>query len=327
MTQSRLLLAVDIGGTNLRIALADAEGKIVARASGTTRNVRDAESVVRTIGECARQLVRDEQIPLERVAAIGAGAPGLTNAETGVVIATSYLMGWRDVPLKAMLEEELKIPASVDNDVNLAALGESCFGSGCGFPEFVFLAIGTGVGAGIILKGELFQGSAWTAGEIGYMLVPGVSEDPIALGRPGPLEDLVGGEGLRAQWQAHWSHEKTGLPREMTATEIFDAAIAGDALANTLLERASRALAYAIFNITLIINAPLFVLGGSVGLHPALRERTQAVIDMHARRLRPQLVASTLGSDAQLMGAVRLAQLAAKKAGLVAEGASSIRKA
>lgn len=313
MTQPTYLLGVDIGGTNLRVALADANGKIVARTGATTTNMRNAESVVAKIRECAQQLLQDAHLSLEQVAAIGAGAPGLTNAETGVVIATSYLLGWRDVPLKAMLEDALRIPASVDNDVNLAALGESFFGAGRGLQELVFLAIGTGVGAGIILKGELFQGSAWTAGEIGYMLVPGVSEEPATLGKPGALEAVVGGEGLRAQWLSQWTKEKTHLPQELTATQIFDAAVAGDALANTLLDRAAHVLAYAISDIVLILNTPLFVLGGSVGLHAALRDCAQAIVDRNARRLRPRLVLSTLGSDAQMMGAIRLAQIAAAR--------------
>jgi predicted NBD/HSP70 family sugar kinase len=313
MPQPAHLLGVDIGGTNLRVALAHANGEIVARSSATTTNMRDAEGVVRKIRECARRLVEDAHLSLGQLAAIGAGAPGVTNAETGVVIATSYLMGWRDVPLKTMLEEALGIPAAVDNDVNLAALGESCFGAGRGLPELVFLAIGTGVGAGIILKGELFQGSAWTAGEVGYMLVPGISEERPALGKPGGLEEMVGGEGLRAQWQSIWSSERTQLPRELTATQIFDAAVGGDLPANGLLDRAARTLAYVVCNIALILNTPLFVLGGTVGLHAALRDRAQVVVDMHARRLRPHLVLSALGGDAQLMGALRLAQIAATR--------------
>jgi glucokinase len=313
MTQPTYLLGVDIGGTNLRVALADADGNIVARTAATTTNMRDAESVVAKIRECAQQLLQDAHLSLEQVAAVGAGAPGLTNAETGVVIATSYLLGWRDVPLKEMLEEALGIPASVDNDVNLAALGESWFGAGRGLQELVFLAIGTGVGAGIILKGELFQGTAWTAGEIGYMLVPGVSEEPVTLGKPGALEAVIGGEGLRAQWLSQWTQEKTTQPQELTATQIFDAAVAGDTLANTLLDRAAHVLAYAISDIVLILNTPLFVLGGSVGLHTALRDRTQAVVDKNARRLRPRLTLSTLGGDAQMMGAIRLAQLTATR--------------
>jgi glucokinase len=169
------------------------------------------------------------------------------------------------------------------------------------------------VGAGIILKGELFQGAAWTAGEVGYMLVPGIPEQLAELGKPGALESVVGGEGLRLQWLSLWNPAQTKLPENLTATQIFDNAVTGDALANSVLDRAAHTLACAIFNITLILNTPLFVLGGSVGLHAALRDRTQRVVDAHARRLRPRVVLSGLGSDAQLMGAIRLAQLTAQR--------------
>ena len=313
MTVRKYALGVDIGGTNLRIAISDAAGKILARTSSATTDVRDPQLIVAKIRQSADQLLQDAGIRREAIAAIGAGAPGVTNAETGVVIATSYLLGWRDVPLKAMLEEALQVPAAVDNDVNLAALGESFFGTATGAPNFVFLAVGTGVGAGIILKGELFQGAAWTAGEVGYMLVPGIPEQPAELGKPGALESVVGGEGLRQQWLSLWNPAQTKLPENLTATQIFDNAVTGDALANSVLDRAAHTLACAIFNMTLILNTPLFVLGGSVGLHAALRDRTQRVVDTHARRLRPQVVLSGLGSDAQLMGAIRLAQLTARR--------------
>jgi glucokinase len=313
MSENTCVLGIDIGGTNLRVALADMRGNILARTSLTTTNARDAHHVVAKISECADQLVQKVGIAKDAIAAIGAGAPGVTNAETGVVIVTSYLLGWRDVPLKSMLEEALGVPAGVDNDVNLAALGESFFGAASETPNFVFVAIGTGVGAGIILEGELFQGSAWTAGEIGYMLVPGVSEKPVNPGQPGPLESLVGGEGLRLQWLSLWDPAHTALSQNLTATQIFDGAVAGDTLANSLLERAANTLACAIWNMTLILNAPLFVLGGSVGLHTALRDRTQRVVDTYARRLRPHIALSVLGNDAQLMGAIRLAQQIAQR--------------
>ena len=313
MTERKYLIGVDIGGTNLRVALADIKGKILARTSSTTAGVRDAQLIVAKIRQCAEQLLQDVGILREAVAAIGAGAPGVTNAETGVVIATSYLLGWRDVPLKAMLEEALSVPAAVDNDVNLAALGESFFGAGAEVPNFVFLAVGTGVGAGIVLQDQLFQGAAWTAGEVGYMLVPGVSQEPVELGEPGALESVIGGEGLRLQWLSLWNSRETKLPENLTATQIFDGAVAGDPLANSVLDRTAHALACAIFNMTLVLNTPLFVLGGSVGLHPALRDRTQKIVDTHARLLRPEIVLSSLGSDAQLMGAIRLAQLIAQR--------------
>jgi glucokinase len=313
MTEHTYVLGIDIGGTNLRVALADMSGNILARTSSTTTNARDAQLVVDTIRQSADRLLQEAGLPAKAVAAIGAGAPGVTNAETGVVIATSYLMGWSDVPLKSMLEKAMGVPAAVDNDVNLAALGENYLGAASGIPDFVFLAVGTGVGAGIVLKGEVFQGTAWTAGEIGYMLVQGASDRPVELGQPGPLEAIVGGEGLRLKWLSLWDSTETALPQNLTATQIFDGAVDGDPLANSLLDRAANTLACAIFNMTLILNTPLFILGGSVGLHAALRNRTQSVVDAHARRLRPQLAPSSLGNNAQLIGAIRLAQLTAKR--------------
>src|ERR1700744_4948050 len=138
MTERQYLLAADIGGTNLRVALADMKGNILARTSSTTTNVRDAHLVIENISQCVYQLLQEAKVSRAAITAIGTGAPGVTNAETGVVIATSYLVGWRDVPLKSMLEDALQVPAIVDNDVNLAALGESSFGAARGVPDLVF---------------------------------------------------------------------------------------------------------------------------------------------------------------------------------------------
>src|ERR1700677_5009577 len=195
------VIGADIGGTNVRLALADGAGQLISRWSASTVGASDAHAVVRMMRQGVDQLLRDTRLPIESVSAIAAGAPGITNVDSGVVIATSYLMGWRDVPLRQMLESEFGVPAFVDNDVNLAAIGELRAGLAQGATDFVFLAIGTGVGAGIVLKGEVHHGSIWTAGEIGYMLVPGISDAPVKRGEPGALESLVGGEGIRQQWQ------------------------------------------------------------------------------------------------------------------------------
>jgi glucokinase len=301
------VIGMDIGGTNLRLALADPAGAMLARRSVSIVGIRDAGRVVEIICEGVDQLLREQSVPRSSLRAIAAGSPGVTNVDDGVVIATSYLMGWRDVPLRDLLERAIGVPAAVDNDVNLAALGESWAGLAKGIRDFVFLAIGTGVGAGIVLNGQLFRGMGWRAGEIGYMLVPGTSEEPARTGEPGSLEAVVGGEGLRTQWQAQWSAEKTSLPQQLNATQIFDGATAGDSLAQSILERAARRLAYAIYNISLVLSCPLFVLGGSVGMHPALCDAVQIILQERGLRIRPRLTRSSLGPDAQLIGAVRLA--------------------
>jgi glucokinase len=298
------VVGVDIGGTSLRVVLAEMTGTILGRWSTSTVGIREPDLVVRLICEGVDALLEGHSSSRADLRAIAAGAPGITDAEKGIVLATSYLMGWTNVPLRDKLEAALGIPAFVDNDVNMAALGEYHAGSAQGIHNFVFLAIGTGVGAGIILNGQVFRGDGWIAGEIGYMLVPGVSVAVVEDEEPGALEEIVGGEGLRRHWRGIWSENETMLPKEATATQIFDQALREDALALMVLERSSRILAYAIYNISLVLNCPLFVLGGSVGLHPALGDAARATLKSLNERIQPRVAVSSLGTEAQLTGAI-----------------------
>ncbi len=301
------VIGVDIGGTNLRLALADTAGKVLGRWSTSTSGVVDAHTIVGLVAGGVSSLVEQCSIDPTTLRAIAAGAPGVTNVDTGVVIATSYLMGWRDVPLRDLFEAALGIPAAVDNDVNLAAIGESRIGAARHAPNFVFLAIGTGVGAGIMLDHKLFRGHGWTAGEIGYMLVPGVSEAASEEGMPGAFEAMVGGEGIKAQWRTAWSASATSLPHDLVATRIFDHALQGEPLALATLTQSARTLAYGILNMALMLDCPLFILGGTVGVHPALGEATRAILKQRSAQVAPVIMPSTLGADAQLIGAIRFA--------------------
>jgi len=304
---SPYVIGVDIGATSLRLALANSNGGILGRWSASTTGTADATMVLRLMREGVDSLLREASLPPESLSAIAAGAPGVTNVDQGIVIATSYLMGWRDVPLRQMLESEFEVPAFVDNDVNLAAIGELRAGAAQGASDFIFLAIGTGIGAGIVLKGEVHRGNIWRAGEIGYMLVPGTSDAPVKRGEPGALESLVGGEGIRQQWRIRWNQNATTLPKDATATQIFEHALDSNALAQEVLQLAARTLAYAVYNISLILNSPLFVLGGSVGIHSALGDATRLVLNGLGGRVQPRLIRSAFGADAQLIGAIFLA--------------------
>jgi glucokinase len=301
------VVGADIGGTSLRLALAGMDGKVVAKWRVSTAGIRDPHVVVGLIHEGVEDLLQKNVIERSLLRAVAAGAPGVTDVDEGIVIATSYLMGWRDVPLRALLEARLGVPAAVENDVNTAAIAEYQLGAAQGVRDFVFIAVGTGIGAGIVLNGRLFHGMDWSAGEIGYMLVPGTSVKPVERGEPGALEDIVGGEGIKAQWQSAWREELTQLPRELVATEIFDHAAAGDVLARSVLNKSAQTLAYAIYNLAVVLNCPLFVLGGSVGMHPAFWKATQEILELRDKRVQPKLVRSTLGPDAQVNGAICLA--------------------
>lgn len=317
---SGYVAGIDIGGTNLRIALADTTGAVIARSSSAIAGVRGPDAILSLIKDGVEQLLLKVSAKQEALRAVAAGAPGITDVDAGVVIATSYLLGWRDVPLRAMLEGALNTSAMVDNDVNLAAVGEHWLGSAKGVHDFVFIGIGTGVGASVVLNDAPFRGAGWAAGEIGYMLVPDTPEIPEKPGEPGALERVIGGEGIKTQWHNIWDHEKTALPTDLTATQIFDHALAGDPIAQSVLERTARMLSHTIYNIGLLLNCPLFVLGGGVGVHPALRNTTEHMLTRLNMRGQPQLTTSALGVDAQMMGAIREALDVAAKCSVLPAG-------
>jgi glucokinase len=295
---------VDIGGTNLRLALADMSGNILVKTSSSTTGVSDPQFVIQKMYEGIKQMFSQITASPDALKSIAIGVPGVTNVDDGTVIATSYLMGWQNVPLRALVEEELQISAAIDNDVNLAAIGECWTGAAKDVRDFVFLAIGTGLGAGIVLNGHPYRGSNWSAGEIGYMFVPGTSAGPKQAGQPGALESAIGGEAIKLRWE---KRRDAALPENLNATEIFDFALNRDPLAEAILQESATLLAQTIYNISLVLDCPLFVLGGSVGMHPALCDATQKILSQWKRHGRLHVVRSALGGDAQLMGAIRVA--------------------
>jgi glucokinase len=246
---------------------------------------------------------------MKAVKVVAAGNPGITDVDAGTVLSAPNLKNWRNVPFRQLLESELGMPAIVENDVNLAAIGENWRGAARDASNFVFLALGTGIGAGIYLNGRIVHGADWAAGEVGYMHVPGTPDTAFALDKPGSLESVIGGHGIEEAWRKRLRAAKKSqrtLPANLSATEIFEYGREGNPLAAALLDQSSRLLADAIFNISLIVNCSLVVLGGGVGMSTVLYDATRRRLERN-ELVRPQLVLSTLGQDAQLVGAIRLA--------------------
>ena len=190
----------------------------------------------------------------------------------------------------------------MENDVRIAAIGEHWSGSARGVQNFVFLAIGTGIAAGIFVDGKLLHGPDWAAGEVGYMHVPGAPEEPAERGAPGSLERAIGGEGIRQQWRRCCLDAGASPSRDLSATEIFALATAGDAQAANVLNRSAQMLGCAVYNISLVLNEYLFVLGGGVGMSELLRDATQRFLDRYTEPTPPKLIISSLGQDAQADG-------------------------
>jgi len=300
---------VDIGGTAVRVVLADLHGKIVGKWVGPIYGKSTPKRVVALVMRGIHQLERHHGVPAKKLMAVAAGAPGITDARAGIVFSAPNLTNWKDVPLRQILEDSAGVPAAIENDVNLGALGESWSGTARGVRNFVFIAIGTGIGAGIFVNGRLYHGSDWAAGEIGYLRVPGTKETRLAIHRPGPLESVIGGGGIERMWRMSRNGNRTrrpAKPQHLKATEIFDLAQSGDPRARRVLMQSARILADAIADVGVILNTSQVVLGGRVGLHSALFEATRRILERN-EIARPRLTLSTLGEDAQLCGAIWLA--------------------
>jgi glucokinase len=301
------VIGVDIGGSNLRVALADRQGTILGKWTASTKRTSSPQMVVRQIRGGVNHLLRQTGVPGSSLMAIAAGAPGVTDRSAGIVFATSYLKGWKDVPLGSLLSSALRIPSVIENDVKLAAIGESWVGAARDVRDFVFLAIGTGIAAGIFVNGQLVHGPGWVAGEVGYMIVPGTPETPAKRGTPGPLESMIGGEGIKEQWLKSSNKRNAKEVKDLSATGIFYHALAGNKHAKNVLEESARILAHAVYNISTVLNSSLFVLGGGVGMNGTLIAAAQRILEPYTQPSRPKLVTSALGQDAQLIGAIRLA--------------------
>ena len=305
--------AVDIGGTNLRLVVADMAGAIVGKWMGSTVGASSPGQVVQLIRKGVKHIQRQTGVREETLLAIAAGAPGVADSKNGVVLLTSYLGGWKDVPLGKLLEEALDAPAVIENDVRLGAVGERWKGSARGLDNFVFLAIGTGIAAGICVNGELLRGPEFAAGEVGYLVVPGTPEVGVREGTPGPLESVIGGEGIKVQWRQFTQRMYGEALSDLSATDIFDRALDGDEYARQVLDRTAKILAHAVYNISVVLNCPHFILGGGVGTSAILRDAAERVLESYTEPTRPKLSLSSLGPEAQLIGAVRLALDAAEK--------------
>ena len=273
-----LVVGVDIGGSNLRIALADARGKVIGKWSASTKATSSPQMVIAQIEQGIDVLLGQCSVSRRSLQALAAGAPGVTDSKSGIVLVTSYLRGWKDVPLQQLLESALGVPAAIENDVRMAALGEQWAGAARGMDDFVFLALGTGIAAGMVVNGELIHGANFTAGEVGYMYLPGSTERPAKPGEPGALESILGGDGIRQEWERLCPRDRK--LQKLTATQIFDLA-STDPLAKSVLDRSAQLLAYAVYNIALVLNTPYFVLGGGVGVSVPLRDATERVLSRY----------------------------------------------
>ena len=294
------VIAIDLGGTKCHGALADLAGQIVAEDQRPTFEGGSPDSsLLASIGSL-RAAARREQL---RVRAVCVGIPALVNPDTGLVDAGPNVH-WHGFDLMGLLSAELTEPFAVENDVNLAGLGEAWQGAGVGVGSFVTLSLGTGIGAAIVLDGRLVRGQHNAAGEVGYL----VTRPSQLRGVPvAGLEELISGAALtrRATELAKASPEATGLdPAAIAPAAVFAAAAAGDRVAAQVIGELAETVAIAVTAVTALVDPARVILGGSIGraLAPYLGQIEALVAQVTYRA--PELVVSDLGPNATVVGAI-----------------------
>lgn len=298
---------IDLGPTKTRLAVADLRGERLAHDVVATPSGVGPAALLSELAGAVRALMREAQVPPDRLLAVGAGAPGAVDHRRGRVVALApNLKGWSDVPMAAMLKKALGAPVVVENDVNLAILGERWRGVARGHDTCAFITVGTGIGAGIVVEGELHRGHHFLAGEIALMCMGPQYVDG-DFGPRGCLETLAGLKALAARWPRARGN------RERWVAELFDAAQSGDRRARKAVEETATLIGIAAANLSLVLDPSLIVLGG------ALVTQGEAFVDEVRRivgRIVPMptnIVVSALDKEAPLWGTLLVATREARE--------------
>ncbi len=292
------VVGIDIGRSWIRVAAADLAGTIMARSDHPNR-ARSAGAVVREAAKQARKVVAEAGIGWERVVHTVVGSPGVFDPDTGRLWHAPNLPGWSKPGLPGELRDALTPSTAIYNDANLAAVGERDFGRGRNARNFVYVELGTGLGLGIVIDGELYAGARGAAGEVAYVPLPAETGSPRS-GR-GTLEEATSAAAVVA------AAKQAGMRGQLTAKDVFDAARAGNPRALKAVDAEADRIALMLATISAVIDPEFIVLGGGIGgnadlLRPRLEQRIEKLTPLETR-----IEESELGQDAIVLGAIATA--------------------
>lgn len=312
-----IILAVDLGGTNVRIATVNHQGKILDRLSFLTEVSRGKERVMEDILSRIRRFLRG--FPVEEFEVIGGGfgIPGAIALDRGIVSQSPNLPGWEGFDIRSRLRKGLRMPIIVENDANAFSLGEGWMGAARGVKDFCCLTLGTGVGGGIVLHGDIWHGSEGKAGEIGHMVID-VDGPPCQCGSRGCLEVFASGSAIRRMAiEAIEGDEKTDLVERcggeikgITAKTVHESARGGDRLSRGIFQRMGTYLGVGLANLVNLLNLELMVIGGRVSeawdlfIDPAREELEKRTVGSMGKEVRVER--ARCGDDAGILGAAYL---------------------
>lgn len=306
-------IGVDLGGTNVKVALIDSHGKIVFTTSVPTRAEMGYEYTISNIKEVIYTSLKETNTPKENLAGIGFGCPGQIDSVNGIVRLLPNIPGWVNIPLAEIMEKEFGVPTKVDNDVRCAALGELNYGAGKGCKNLVCITVGTGVGSGIIVNGELVRGASMSAGELGHIIVEHNNGEFCGCGNTGCLEAYASGPSIVKMAHDYIMGGKSSKFKELavntpiTPRIVYEAAKQGDAVAKAIFDRTGYWLGVALTGVVNLLNPEKIIVGGGVAqagemlLEPIRETIKKRAIGVSADAV--QVVNAQLGETAGVIGA------------------------
>lgn len=295
--EAALVASVDLGGTKVRVALCNLSGSVVSEVKEPTVQAGGV-AVVDQIARLVVQAAHKASIPTEKIRVAVVGVPGVLEVETGNIKMAPNIAGIDQVDFPSLLEARLRVEVIVENDVNLAALGEHWMTHQGERDNLVFLSVGTGIGAGLVIGGQLVRGSSGGAGEIGFLPFGADPYDAESF-KVGALERVTATSAMIGNY-ASLTGQKISVP------EIFERSLSGDKDATQALATAARNIALAIAAIVAVVDPSCIVVGGSIGARPELVEMIRSEIKTCFPR-QVSVEPSVLGNHAALAGGASIA--------------------
>jgi glucokinase len=341
---NKFSIGVDLGGTNLRIAAVDEQGALVEKVTLGTKVSRGRDYVIADMCD-AIQGLSDKYKTSAPMLGIGIGVPGIIDNMTGLVRESPNLRDWVDYPARAAIEQRLKTVVILENDANVAAFGEAWLGAAKEYSDMAMLTLGTGVGGGLVLNGDIWRGANGMAGEIGHTTVE-PDGHPCGCGNRGCLEQYASATAVvRMAREAIASNGASALARaansdpEFSAKSIYNLAIQGDEDARRIFRFVGRCLGIVLSNLVNTLNLPIYVIGGGASsaweaFAPSIFEELRCRSLVYAATApnngvpggkgasahvkagpghKTIITRALLGSDAGLYGAARLPMVEATK--------------
>jgi glucokinase len=323
-TKAEYVVGVDLGGTKILAGIFHNSLECIGTAKVSTKSQRGVQSVIERIDRCVRDAADEADLTMKQIAGVGIGAPGAVDQESGTVIFAPNLEGWKDVPLKKEMEKELGVPVFVENDANIAVLGVHVAELKSKPKSVVGIFVGTGIGGGLIINGELYGGFNHTAGEIGHMVLE-VNGPKCGCGNKGCFEALASRTAIFQRIKAGVkSGEKTLLTEmlgdgldDLRSGDLRKAIRRGDKFVAKVVADAAEYIGIGVSNLVNVLGPEVVVLGG--GVMEALQDEMMSIITKTAKEhAMPgtlkgvEIVASKLGDMAGITGAAALAKKGSK---------------